>query len=225
MAHADDLAVEHVQRREQRRRAVAFVVVGHRPAAARASAAGPAACGPAPGSGSSRRTQSTSACSGGSRYRPTTSSSFSANCGSLQTLNVFDPMRLEAVCAARCGARVALAHADGLGHRARAPVRGALGRLLGRDAHDLFDVGGLRAPFAGAPGVWTCIRLSTPAARKRARQRAATRRSVSSVWAMFLSDMPSPPEYDACAHLNARFDTFALGKNPQTSIIVGTQRD
>ena len=34
-AVADDLAVEHVERGEQRRRAVALVVVGHRPAAAR----------------------------------------------------------------------------------------------------------------------------------------------------------------------------------------------
>ena len=50
---ADDGAVEDIESGEQRRRAVALVVVRHRPGPAPASWAGPA--GYDPGSGSSRR--------------------------------------------------------------------------------------------------------------------------------------------------------------------------
>ena len=77
-----------------------------------------------------------------------------------------------------------------LGQSAGAPVSRACGSLRERDAHHRFDVGGFagraRAPRRAA----SCNRPSTPATRKRARQRAATRRSVNSFWAMSLSDMP-----------------------------------
>ena len=85
----DHDALGHVQGREQRGRAMALVVVRHRAQAARDESAGPSACDPGPESGSSRRRTTRCACSGGFKYRPTTSTSFSANCGSLDSLNVF----------------------------------------------------------------------------------------------------------------------------------------
>ena len=51
-ALADDGAVEHVERREQRRGAVTLVVMRHRPGSGPSSSAAPAGCGPGPGFGS-----------------------------------------------------------------------------------------------------------------------------------------------------------------------------
>src|SRR6516225_6128489 len=53
-AAADDPALQHVERGEQRGRAVALVIVGHGPRPDPSSTAGPAGCGRAPGSGTSR---------------------------------------------------------------------------------------------------------------------------------------------------------------------------
>ena len=73
VAGVGDLAGGDLQRGEQGGGAVADVVVGLPSPAARAAAAGSARSGPAPGSGTSRRSQSTTALSGGFRYSPTTS--------------------------------------------------------------------------------------------------------------------------------------------------------
>ena len=84
----DDLAGQHVQRGEQGGGAVALVVVGHR------LRRGPGFIGSDGWVRSSACTEdfssthSTIAFSGGFRYRPTTSISFSSNFGSLDSLNV-----------------------------------------------------------------------------------------------------------------------------------------
>ena len=87
LAQADDFAVGRIQRGEQRRRAVAFVVVRHgRAAALLQRQAGLRAI---------QRldlallvAHNTSACSGGLRYSPTMSSSFSAKCWIVADLEV-----------------------------------------------------------------------------------------------------------------------------------------
>src|SRR6202163_2558527 len=54
-ATADDLALQHVEGGEQGGRAVALVMVGHGPGLTLLQGAGPAGCGPGPGSETSHR--------------------------------------------------------------------------------------------------------------------------------------------------------------------------
>lgn len=102
---------------------------------------------------------------------------------------------------------------------ASAPVSRSCGGLLENDAHHLLHVGASRAVR-----VASCNNSSRPTARKRARQRAATRR----VGVNFLADaivrhIFGGQQHNASGHLNSRFNTLALGKNPQASIMVGVQ--
>jgi len=85
----------------------------------------------------------TSACSGGDRYKPTMSSSFSANFGSRETLNVstkcgFSPLARQIRSTGIADARLG-------GQRARAPVGSRFGLVLCRQAHDL---GRINTPLA-----------------------------------------------------------------------------
>ncbi len=73
-------------------------------------------------------THSTRARSGGFRYRPTTSRTFSTKAGSVESLKVLHPVRPQAK-RPPDPAHGGLAHPDLPGHRARAPV-GGIGRLL-----------------------------------------------------------------------------------------------
>ena len=133
-AVADHRALEHVEGGEQGRGAVALVVEGH------ACPALPFFIG-SPGWVRSSAwiwlfssTDSTTACAGGSTYRPTMSWSLAANSGSLDSLKRLDAVRLQAV---RRPDPLHRAQRDAgrRGHRPAGPV----GRLAGRLAQGQLD--------------------------------------------------------------------------------------
>ena len=127
LTEAIDLAVGRIQRGEQSSRAVAFVVVGHGRAASAFQWQARLGAVQNLNLASSRPRTAPSACSGGFRYRPTMSSSFSANAGSLLILKVYTmPFQIHG--RAR-SAHAGLADADRSRHGARVPMRG-VGRLL-----------------------------------------------------------------------------------------------
>ena len=153
------------------------------------------------------------------------SSSLSGEQRVVGELEGFDPMRLEAMGAPDAGhGRGAGAQVSG--QRASAPVRRALRGLLGRDAHHLRHIGG-RARRSWASRARGVLHQTVHASGKKARSPA---RGNTAVRVEFERDVlvrhsVAGQKHDACAHLNARFDALALGKNPQASLLVGTQRD
>ena len=111
-----------------------------------------------------------------------------------------------------------------LGQGAGAPVSRARGSLLQRDAHDLFDVAGFPS---GARASWArgVLQQTVHAGGKKARSPA---RRNPAIGQQLLRDVlvrhaGSRQQNDARAHLNARFDALAIGKDLKEPIIVGTQ--
>ena len=92
-------------------------------------------------------THSTTALSGGLRYNPTTSVSFSVNAGSVDNLKVLTRWSCTS-CASQIRCTVDVADARRFGHRAATPVRRTRRRLLQRGIHDGLDgmLGDLRFP-------------------------------------------------------------------------------
>src|SRR6266540_3156451 len=84
-------------------------------------------------------THSTRACSGGSRYSPTTSRTLSMNCGSELSLKVSARVRLEPERLPDPPHR-GLRQPRAFGHRRPRPVRGILGRLLQGGHHYGLDL-------------------------------------------------------------------------------------
>ena len=153
------------------------------------------------------------------------SSSFSMKRGSLESLKDRVRCGLEAMVAPDAGHGRSIG-SQVFGQGARAPVSRACGSLLERDANDLFNVGCL-ACRARAPRARGVLQQAFYARSKKARTPA---RCNAAIGVDFVGDVlvrhaVGGQQHDARAHLNARFDTLAIGKNPQTPIIIGTQLD
>ena len=138
---------------------------------------------------------STIAFSGGFRYRPTTSTSFSSNRGSFESLNV----------STRCGlipradqirCTVAGRHAGPCGHRPATPVRLARRRLVQRQT--------ARSPRPSPAGIdglrprpgRTCEKSFSPSSANRSRQAATV-----------VGDDPQPRSRSACSRTRQRPST------------------
>ena len=107
--------------------------------AAPGASAAAAACDPTLGSDDFSSTQRTNARSGGCRYSPTMSRTFSMNSGSFESLNV--SLRCGCKAKARQMRLIVLRLKPGcLGHRAGAPVRGVRGPALQRPRQHRFDL-------------------------------------------------------------------------------------
>ena len=136
-----------------------------------------------------------------------------------------DPMRLESMGAPDAGnGRNADAQVSSQG--TRAPVRRACRRLFKRDPHHLFHVGRIarRARTTRARRILKQpIDASGEKARPPARYNSAA--NVKLLRDVLVRHPGRSQQHNATANLNARFNMFALGKNSQAAIIVGTQLD
>ena len=121
---ADHLAGGHDPTRRTDSRCRGGRSRGWRAPGCRAASGTAARCGRTPGSGSSHRHTSTIARSGGLRYRPTTSRTFSTNSGSLRQLPRILPVRSQSE-RSPDPRHDRLGQTQMLGHRPRRPVCGS----------------------------------------------------------------------------------------------------
>ena len=137
-----------------------------------------------------------------------------------------DPMRLESMGEPDAGnGRSAGAQLSSQG--ARAPVRRAsVGIFFKRDPHHLFHVDRI-ARCTRTTRARRVLKQSIDASSEKARLPA--RYNPATIVKLLRDVLVRHPgrsqQHDAIANLNARFNTFALGKTSQAAIIVGTQLD